>query len=262
MIATIYVFSGTGNSLWVARKLAQQFASTDIRPMLLPASQRIDSGADTIGIVFPVHMWGLPGRVLGWISRLGMEPGKYYFAVAVNAGQVAATLKQMKRAMKAHGADLSSGFSIVMPSNYIPFGGAAPKERQQALFAAASIRIRGIAAAVKEKKSLPVEKGPIWQNILFSGLHRLAAPHVEKTDKKFWVDDKCDSCRLCERICPARNITMQNDRPVWQHRCEQCLACLQWCPRESIQHGSGTSRRARYHHPDIKANDLVKMVAT
>lgn len=260
MIATIYVCSGTGNSIWVARKLAQQFASTDIRPMIFPTNQQVESGADTIGIVFPVRMWGLPHRVLGWISRLKVKPETYCFAVAVNAGQVAGTLIQLKKVMTEHGTELASGFSVVMPSSYIPFSGAAPVERQRQLFEAAQARVRTIATTVKDRKKLPVEKGPRWQNILFTALYKMSFPNVPGLDKKFHADNKCDGCSLCERICPAGNITMKDGRPVWQHHCEQCFACLQWCPRTAIQYGTATTKRTRYHHPDIKASDMVKMV--
>ena len=260
MIATIYVSSGTGNSLWVARKLEQQLSSTDIRPIMFPMNKPVESGSDLICIVFPVRMWGLQGRVLGWISRLNKSTGKYVFTVAVNSGQVAETLVRMKALMKEHGTDLASGFSIVTPSSYIPFGGAAPLEKQKAMFPTALNRIREIAEIVKEKRSLPVEKGPVWQNILFSRLHKMSFPHTAGMDKRFHADDKCDGCRLCERICPARNIKMQDGRPAWQHRCEQCFACLQWCPKEAIQFGKRTTHRARYHHPEIKAADLIKMI--
>ncbi|MBN1673737.1 MAG: hypothetical protein JXR37_22005 [Kiritimatiellae bacterium] len=49
----------------------------------------------------------------------------------------------------------------------------------------------------------------------------------------------------------------RNEKPSWLHRCEQCLACLHWCPQEAIQVGKKTVGRARYHHPDVRARDLM-----
>ncbi len=75
------------------------------------------------GLVFPVHIWGLPRRVVDFASRLALKPSEYYFALAVNAGQVAATLLQLQRLMLRSGLRLAGGFDIPMPSNYIPWGG-------------------------------------------------------------------------------------------------------------------------------------------
>ena len=31
-------------------------------------------------------------------------------------------------------------------------------------------------------------------------------------DKQFWVDDKCNQCGICGRVCPSENITMQEGK--------------------------------------------------
>jgi ferredoxin len=204
-----------------------------------------------------VHIWGVPHRVLAFLDILAGKTSKYYFAVAVNAGQVAATLLQLKKAMIAKGLELSAGYSLVMPSNYIPWGGPGPEEKWRKRIATAEEKIRLIAQNVSQKKDLPVEKGPLWQNILFSQLYRMSFNHVAELDKNFHADEKCNSCGVCARVCPTRNIAITSGKPVWDHRCEQCLACIQWCPREAIQYGKKTAAYTRYHHPEISLNDIV-----
>ena len=40
-------------------------------------------------------------------------------------------------------------------------------------------------------------------------------------DKKYWIDENCDGCSVCEILCPAENINMINNRPEWlQSNCE------------------------------------------
>jgi ferredoxin len=189
-----------------------------------------------------------------------MEAGqpKYYFAVALNAGQVAATLLQLKKLMRSRSLTLSSGFEICTPSNYIPWGGAAPAEEQKRMFEQAGKKIELIAGVVGRKESRSVEKGPFWQNVILSSmLYKMSFPMVPKMDKKFWVDGKCNSCAVCEKICPVKNIVMTAGKPTWQHRCEQCLACIQWCPKEAIQYGKKTPGYQRYHHPEVKLADML-----
>ena len=121
-----------------------------------------------MGIIFPVHIWGVPRRVIAFLNLLVKDPSRYYFAVAVNAGQVAATLLQLKKLMHGKGLSLSSGFEIVMPSNYIPWGGPGPKDKQIMRFTKAGEKIKTIADVVTKREQRPVERGPLWQNILFT----------------------------------------------------------------------------------------------
>ena len=257
MKTDLFYYTGTGNSLWIARELAKGLDDARTYPMSRIPPGGIETGADAIGIIFPVHIWGLPCPVIAFVDALAKDPSRYHFAVAVDAGQVAATLLQLKRLMQTKGLSLSSGFEIAMPSNYIPWGGPGPEEKRMARFDRARKKIVQIAGAVIKREERPVEKGPLWQNILLSWFYRLSFSRVPLMDKSFWVDGKCNACGICKAICPCGNIVLEADRPVWLHHCEQCLACIQWCPREAIQFGKKTPRYERYHHPEVTLQDMM-----
>lgn len=260
METTIYFYTGTGNSLWTARKLSETLGNTELIPITLAGEGLIHSDSENIGLIFPVHIWGVPLRVIDFLNRLQTDSSKYYFAIAVNAGQVAATLIQLKMLLQKKNINLSLGFSINLPSNYIPWGGAIAQEKQQKKFKEALDKISKIAASISAKEEKEPEKGPAWQNIFFSAMYRLSTPQVPKMDKSFLVDEKCTGCKICEKICPAQNILITHNTPIWQHHCEQCFACLQWCPEESIQYGRGTAKKKRYHQPEIKLSDMLANV--
>jgi len=262
MKTELFFYTGTGNSLWTARTLAQELGNAEILPMSGVSGDRIASRAEALGIIFPVHMWGLPRKVIRFAQELAKDTSKYYFAVAVNAGQVAATLIQLKKLMLSGGLSLSSGFDVVMPSNYIPWGGPGPEDKRLQKINDARVKIGNIAAIVTKREQRPVEKGPLWQNVLFSPLYKLAFPHVPEMDKSFWIDEKCNSCGICKTICPCANIDLQEGKPVWLHHCEQCLACIQWCPREAIQFGKKTPRYERYHHPEVQLQEIIELSKT
>lgn len=258
MDATICYSTGTGNSLWVARTLAQELGNAGLLSIADWDIDRkpIDSGC--IGIVFPVYIWGVPARIVRFTEELAATKPDCIFAVAVNGGQVANTLVQLDLLLKKGGMSLASGWEITMPSNYIPWGGPGPKEKQYACFEAAKSKITTITHAIVNNNKKTIDKGPFWQSIVFSFLHRITFSHVPKMDKHFWVDDKCNHCGICGKVCPSGNIEMKDGKPVWHHKCEQCLACLQWCPKESIQYGKKTPGYERYHHPEIHITDILK----
>jgi ferredoxin len=252
-----YVYTGTGNSLWVARQLALELEEVSLHFMPY-LSTDLKAEIEGVGIIFPVHIWGLPVRVIQFINHLQVNPETYFFALAVNAGQPAATLLHLQKLMSTRQGPLALGYSIVMPSNYTPWGGPGPMDAQQRLYRQAQEKVKAIAGPILRAEQKKVDRGPLWQNILFSRIYKMSYRHVCKMDKSFWADDKCNSCGICSRVCPANNIEMINGKPVWLHRCEQCFACLQWCPEEAIQYGKKTVKYPRYHHPEVTLEDMLE----
>lgn len=252
---TIFYYTGTGNSLWAARTLAGRLGHTEVISMSGMQENPTDGG-DAIGLVFPVHVWGLPHRVMAFLETLRQDA--YYFALAVNAGQVAATLLQLQKLMQEKGLVLSAGFGLVMPSNYIPWGGPGPVEKQRERIRRVEEKITRIAPTLAHREKGPIEKGPLWQNILFSWINRWTFPRIPSMDKSFRVDEKCTVCGICAAVCPCGNIRLDTaGKPVWNHQCEQCLACIQWCPQEAIQFGKRTARTERYHHPAVTLRQML-----
>jgi ferredoxin len=256
MKTVIFYYSGTGNSLWSARELAAKLGDAKLLPM--KSADALAAGdAEAVGFVFPVHVWGLPVPVVEFIAKLSLRPQVYLFALAVNAGQVARTLVQLRELLAGRGLTLAAGFSLVLPSNYIPWGGPGPLERRNALFAGARARLEEAARAIAGGEQAKVEMGPLWQRVVFTAIYRLTFKQVHRMDKDFWCDDKCNSCEICARVCPAGNIEMKKEKPAWKHNCQQCLACIQWCPQEAIQFGKKTPAYERYHHPEIALKDMI-----
>lgn len=255
---TLFYFTGTGNSLWAARALARELGNTEIISMVNWEEQKRKINSSVVGIVFPVHVWGVPRRVLEFLDELNEMSPEYIFAIATNGGQVSNTLVQLKKVMASRALVLNSGWSVELPSNYIPWGGPGSPEKQIRLFQAAGLKLAAMANTISHQLSRPVEKGPLWQRIIFSAFYKMTYPRIQGMDSGFWVDERCDHCSLCVKVCPAKNLTWEDGKLVWQNHCDQCLACLQWCPQEALQYGKKTPAYARYHHPEIKFKDIIK----
>jgi ferredoxin len=258
MNTALYFYSGTGNSLWTAKKLSTLLGNATLIPISAAGSNTtVSCHAENIGLIFPVHIWGVPMPVVNFLDRIKTDSSAYFFALAVNAGQVAATLIQLQNLLKKKNLKLSAGFSLCLPSNYIPWSGAPSVKKQQKLFDRARLKLNDIAAIIKARRIMPPEIGPLWQNALFSIIYKKTYAKVPQMDKPFWADKKCSACGICAKICPANNIEIIEGKPTWRHRCEQCFACIQWCPEEAIQYGRLTSNKKRYHHPEITINEMM-----
>jgi len=255
MKATIYFFSGTGNSLWVAERIAERLTNTNVFSM----SGHVDSipDADITGFVFPVYCWGVPSRVLNFIRNHSFRSSSY-FAVATNGGQVANTMVQLKKFLEHEKKIfLSSGIGIRMPSNYLPWGEAESTDIQQTFFDDAKTKIDKMVNNLIKSSTMEVEKGVLWQRLLFSPVYKLSYSKLCKMDKSFAADSNCNGCGICKKVCPSNNITIENGKPVFHHKCEQCYACLHWCPQQALQYGTKTKGLKRYHQPEIVLSDII-----
>jgi ferredoxin/flavodoxin len=253
----IFYFTSTGNSQVIAQKISRAIGAELIA---IPHALKhgIDNSADEIGIVFPVYMWGMPNIVVEFMKKIGSLKGKYVFGVSTYGGWQAGTMSQLKKLIEQKGGELAYGSGVRMPGNYTPmYGGPSDKKRDKT-FAKADKKLSRIIDDISKKRTGTLEKnGPI-NNFIFSGvLYKSGMKQIKKMDKEFTVLDNCNACGICEKICPANNIKMQSGKPVWQHNCEQCLACLQWCPVEAIQFTKKTIGRKRYHHPEVRVNDIL-----
>ncbi|MFA6350108.1 MAG: EFR1 family ferrodoxin, partial [Candidatus Omnitrophota bacterium] len=145
MKTALFYFSGTGNSLQVARDLAKELGNTETVPIARVIGSNFDSSVDRIGLVFPVYMFGMPLIVRRFIEKINADKAKYIFAVVTCGGKAGNTLKQVDQLLKKRGSSLAAGFIVCMPGNYTPLYGALPVNKQNKLFAKEQSRIKEIA---------------------------------------------------------------------------------------------------------------------
>ena len=246
MKTILYFYTGIGNSLWTARMLSAEIDESELRPMPPEGTERNTGRCSNNWIDFPVHIWGLPRRVVEFVTTSIKDPLKYYFAIAVDASQVAATLHQLRKMLERQGAVLSAGYEISMPSNYIPWGGPGPEGQRKRKFDAAESKIKKIADVVRSRGRGPVEKGPLWQRVIFSVMYRLTFERMPGMDKNFWTDPRCNGCGVCEQVCPNGNVRLEGGSP------SGCTAASSASPAYSgARRKHSSSERKRPNIPGI-----------
>lgn len=259
MKTQIFYFSSTGNSLCVARDIAQAIGG-EVELSAIPQALKspVPVTASVIGIIFPVYIWGLPAIVRRFVEHLAIPPSTYVFSVATCDGNAAGTMVQLRELLEKRGHSLALGKIIRMPGNYILMYGAEPKWWQKRRFAKEKIAVQRIAPLIAARKPGKVDCGTWLGRLLLSKfVYNGGMKQIQATDIKFRSTEPCNGCGLCVKVCPVGNIVLKEGRPRWQHHCEHCLGCLQWCPREAIEFGKITEGRSRYHHPECSAPDFM-----
>jgi NAD-dependent dihydropyrimidine dehydrogenase PreA subunit/flavodoxin len=260
MESTIYFFTGTGNSLKVAKDLAEHLGDCELIPIAkIWQRENLASTAQKVGFAFPLYYSGMPKIVYDFIEKIDLTNAEYFFAIVTSAGDVTELpLQQVNMLLKAksRAKSLNAGFLVTMPNNYIIGFDIHPEQRQKEFFEKEKEQVKNISEIVKNNK------GNLNQEIFTKKLNRAERfnakfrEDVNESDKNFYAEDTCTSCAICENICPVHNITIIDGVPKWQHKCQQCLACINFCPEKAIQFGTGTLKTQRYHNPEITIEDI------
>lgn len=271
MKKVIYYFSGTGNSLRAATVIAERIGGAELVNVRCNPEKVSASDADVIGFVCPVYEWNIPGRFGAFIKRLTINPNAYIFMVTTYIAVLGKSFETVERILSKKGAHLDYGRALRCVASqciaYPPF----PPEKIMIPYMEKRMKQIGDEINRRESRAYP-RMSPITRR----RYKKVMGPYMEiekEYDKGFYVDEKCVGCGTCAKVCPTRNISISEKRPVWNHRCHGCNACVAYCPTKAIQFtkpkaykelGTVTAKmlrlppnRKRYHHPLIKAKDMM-----
>lgn len=247
----IFYFSGTGNSAWVARQLAegQHEDLIAIADEMNKDREFALKAGEKVGFVFPVYAWGPPEIVIRFVRQLRINgtPG-YLFFVCTCGDDTGRTPQVFASAIRRKGWKCMAGYSVTMPNTYVSLPGfdVDPKDVEERKVQTAVSRVRFIngelSARVRMERfdchegALPFTKTyvlrPLFKTFLMS-------------PEPFHATDACIGCRKCEKVCPVQNITAK-ERPQWGGNCTQCLACYHVCPVHAVQYGKATQKKGQY----------------
>ncbi|MFZ5967245.1 MAG: EFR1 family ferrodoxin [Bacillota bacterium] len=257
----IYYFSGTGNSLYVARELQKRMPEARLIPMVsLLQKDVIETNGETVGFVFPIHMAVVPIPVKNFIRKLNVKSSKYIFAIATRIGTTHSAFISIDSILKKSGKRLDSFFSLNMASNDPKFKYKVPTEKEiAALESVVHNRLDSIQNIIANKEKRREKDIHFTTRVPFVRFFPLLLPLIESLKNNLYSDSKCKGCGTCESVCPSRKIKMTNGKPVWQEnvKCYKCSACLNYCPMQSAQIKSYTEKNGRYSHPYATTDDIA-----
>ncbi|GHU11534.1 hypothetical protein FACS1894151_11230 [Spirochaetia bacterium] len=95
MESIVFYFSGTGNSLKVAKSFSKELENCEIISMTKPYI--LTKQYDSIGFVYPTYFWGLPKRVIEFIENVNLDNNRnaYFYSVTTYGGDVGNAVYQM-----------------------------------------------------------------------------------------------------------------------------------------------------------------------
>ena len=254
----IFFFSGTGNTRFIASRLAEATGDHLVSIAQAMVDGKFDyclEAGERIGFCFPIHGWRPPFIVRDFIRRLSLQgyvDGTYCYAFATCGDDVGLTYDYLTEDLNAVGIRLDSVFSVIMPETYnFPFIDQidTPQSAERKIAAASQRLPKMIPAIVNRERGVMDINKSRWPRINSKLLGAFFLKHWV-TDDKFTVDAcACLHCGKCREVCPVGNISCSDDGvPQWQHNhlCTTCFACYHHCPAHAIDFDGRTRGKRQY----------------
>jgi ferredoxin len=274
----VYYFSGTGNSLYVAKELQSRIPETKLSPIAgLLSKDAVKSNGDTVGFVFPTYGMTLPIPVKTFLKKLDLESATYVFAIATRGGTKCFAFSKIDALLKEQGKRLDACLVLNMPGNdpKLKDWQMATPEKIAQLETDVNHRLDAFQRVIINKEPYRVTDRDYIDfpysypvNYVMERLVLFGVRYAEYDGLKdyFYADSKCVGCGTCEKVCLSNKIKMVDKKPVWQKnvKCQMCYSCLNYCPEQSVQIKSKwymksyTSEKGRYLHPYASARDIAQ----
>lgn len=251
----IYYFSGTGNSLWSAKKIAELTGKQcELYNIGVEAEKtNVVIEADAVVFVFPSYGYGLP-LIVGRFIKNAVFKTEYAAFFVTYGSSPKGTLGILARILKKKGiAKLYFG-KIPSVENYLALFGPPKEKTMQTRLLMQEKASEEAARAVAERRENRVCKITPFSCFV----SRLFSLGVKVFYKKYKLSSDCNGCGICKKVCPVDAIVMESGRPVLTAKCEHCQGCVNMCPQRAIQFGRVKFGTPGYRHPQIDISDLVR----
>lgn len=246
----ILYFTGTGNSEYVADKIAKE-----TEKKVLNLLQRIRDNdhsplhSETPWIVVaPTYAWRIPHILEKWLEQTPLTGSKDIYFIMTCGGSIGNAGKYLKSLSSKMKLNYLGCYELVMPENYIALFNTPTRDQAVSMIEKADTEIGQAITYIKSGKTFPEAKLTFTDKMNSGIVNDLFYPLFVHA-KKFYATDACVSCCLCEKVCPLSNIQLVNRKPVWGKDCTHCMACICRCPKEAIEYGKHSKGLPRYTCP-------------
>ncbi|MBO6082552.1 MAG: EFR1 family ferrodoxin [Bacteroidales bacterium] len=244
----VFFFTGTGNSLYVARQLAQE----GTEPLSIAQEVHNENPvyeADEIGFVFPVYFFKAPAIVHEFFERSTFQ-ADYFFAVATYGAMQGTVVEFWDGYTKAQGRPFDYITTLLMADNYLPYFDMAEQQAMEKNIPENLERIvKEVNRRTKQIGPLSDGRGPGQDG---------TKNETYRAEEIFTVTDACVACGICTSVCPHKSWSI-GARSAPNGPCERCMACAQNCPQRAITLQAGERNpNARFRNEHVTLADIIK----
>lgn len=250
----VFYFTGTGNSLYVAKNLDSKYISIAQAIHF----ENLKFKADKIGVICPIYGHEMPDLVKLFFKTAEFDT-EYFYLILTYGNRHGGARELAEKFLDSIGKKANYINTLLMIDNFLP---AFDMQKQ-----VKTAYVKRIDENIKKIKSdLEVKKewfSPVTETDRDAHCRFLRGPYNNITSdflkNVYQITSDCIGCGICTRVCPVGCINLVDGRAVSSgENCQYCMACIHHCPKKAIKMNVfEVNPDARYHNGHIKLNEIV-----
>lgn len=248
----IFYFTGTGNSLYIAKRLGGEIISI---PQEIEKQHSAYSD-DVIGIVCPMYCHMPPVMVQNFLQRVSIQ-AKYVFVIFTYGNRKCDAFEWMDAFMTKNGITCDYIDAVKMVDNYLP---SFDMKEQMEMDKHVEEQIIQIISNVKTRKT-GYEKTTPEEKLHHQEIMKMAEETPELFDGSLiQITNVCTGCGRCAAVCPDEMYTHKDGKMRRKSgSCDYCLACAHCCPNHAIMPGNiDRNPDARYINENVTWKEIME----
>ena len=244
----ILYFSGTGNSNYVAKRIADALgdALVNLNDRIKASDTSSVETGERVIIVTPTYAWRIPRVVRDWLRKTELRGAKQVWFVMTCGSEIGNADKYNREFCTEKSVACMGTAQIVMPENYIAMFSAPQADKARQIVAKAEPDIDRAIAAIQANQPFAPTRNNLYDRFMSGPVNPIFYRFFVKANA-FTVSDACIGCGQCAKRCPMNNVTLKDGKPVWGKACTHCMACICYCPVSAIEYGKKSVGQPRYH---------------
>ena len=244
----IFYFSGTGNSNYVAKRIADALgdALVNLNDRIKASDTSSVETGERVIIVTPTYAWRIPRVVRDWLLKTELHGAKQVWFVMTCGSEIGNADKYNRELCAEKAISCMGTAQIVMPENYIAMFSAPQADKARQIVAKAEPSIDRAIAAIQSNQPFAPTRNKLYDRFMSGPVNPIFYKFFVKANA-FTASSACIGCGQCVKRCPMNNATLKDGKPSWGKNCTHCMACICYCPKEAIEYGKKSVGQPRYH---------------
>lgn len=251
----VFYFTGSGNSLYVAKHLSAQPLSI---PQVLQGDQ-LEFKADEIGLVFPDYQGKAPSIVQEFAQKVKLK-ADYMFSVITYGLDNCLVTELWEEYAKQYDWHFNYINVVLMQDVYLPMFN---QDQQRTLYGQKDEegQIARVVEDINTRREWIYEISPEahQRGEMIMNMVSRNPIYPATSQASFTIDrDLCVGCGTCVNVCPKKCYSFGSRGLVNNGDCTYCMACANNCPQKAIKLPREANANARYRHPKITLQEIVR----
>lgn len=231
-------FSGTGNSRYALEVFLSKY--DDSAKVFEVGDENVVSyikDNEEIVFAYSVQYSNIPKMLKDFVEKYqDLWQGKKIFIIATMglfSGDGAGILA---RRLRKYGAEIVGGLHLKMRDSVADVKALKrPLDKNKELVKQAEKKIDKAVRRMKNGNPPQDGIGLLYHMAgLFGQRLYFRSKTREYTDKVKIDSEKCVGCGKCVKLCPMKNLSLEQDVAKAQDRCTMCYRCINICPKQAI----------------------------